>query len=239
MTALDLLFADSGPDARDDRLDLGATPDRRALVVEDDAFTRTLLATLLQANGFEVVECASAREAIDAFDDFDPDVLVVDIQLEQPPNGAQLAQGLRARAPYLGVVAVSQYPSPRAANVSGPLPPGSAFVHKGRIDSPGMLLEAIESVLDDAVDPALVAALPDGSPLMRCSAHQIDLLRLIALGWTNDRIAAERGITQRAVEQSAHRLYTRLGLTADAGTNARVRAARLYVAAFGEPSEPA
>ena len=225
--------------ARDVRLDIGAVPDRRALVVEDDAFTRTLLATLLQANGFDVVECASAREAIDAFDDFDPDVLVVDIQLEQPPNGAQLAQGLRARAPYLGVVAVSQYPSPRAANVSGPLPPGSAFVHKGRIDSPGVLLEAIESVLDDAVDPALVAALPDESPLTRCSAHQIDLLRLIALGWTNDRIAAERGITQRAVEQSAHRLYARLGLTADAGTNARVRAARLYVAAFGEPSESA
>lgn len=210
---------------------------RRALIVEDDAFTRTLLATLLGANGFEVAECDSAREAIDRFDAFDPDVLVVDIQLASPPNGAQLAQGLRARAPYLGVVAVSQYPSPQAASIAGPLPSGSAFVHKGRIDSPGVLLEAIESVLDDAIDPALVAALPEGSPLAGCSARQIDLLRLIALGWTNERIAAERGITQRAVEQSAHRLYGRLGLVADTGTNARVRAARLYVAAFGPPTE--
>ena len=215
---------------RDDRLDIALPPDRRALVVEDDPFVRTLLATLLAANGFDVVECATAREAIDRFDAFDPDVLVVDIQLAQPPNGAQLAHGLRARAPYLGVVAVSQYPSPTAA---GPLPTGAAFVHKGRIDSPGVLLEAIESVLDDTVAPAQVAA--EGSPLAGLSARQVDLLRMIARGWTNDRIATEIGVSQRAVEQSAHRLYTRLGLTSDAGTNARVRAARLYVAAFGEP----
>lgn len=212
---------------------------RRALVVEDDAFTRTLLATLLGSHGFEASACASAREAVELFDKADPDVLIVDIQLERPPNGAQLAQALRARAPYLGVVAVSQYPSPSAATVSGSLPDGAAFVHKGRIDSPGVLLEAIESVLDDAVDPALIAAVPAGSPLARCSARQIDLLRLIARGWTNERIAAERGITQRAVEQSAHRLYARLGLTADQGLNARVRAARLYVAAFGEPADDA
>jgi DNA-binding NarL/FixJ family response regulator len=212
---------------------------RRALVVEDDAFARTLLATLLRASGFEVEECATAREAIDRFDEVDPDVLVVDIQLAQPPNGAQLAQGLRARAPYLGVVAVSQYPSPDAANAGGGLPPGSAFVHKGRIDSPGVLLEAIESVLDDAAAPLLVAALPDGSPLAGCSARQVGLLRMIALGWTNERIAVEAGVGQRAVEQAIHRLYARLGLAGDEGTNLRVRAARLYVSAFGDPEDEA
>ncbi len=237
MTALAVPSA--GPDAGDDRFGAVLPPSRRALVVEDDAFTRTLLATLLDAHGFEVAECATAREAIDRFDEVDPDVLVVDIQLQQPPNGAQLAQGLRARAPYLGVVAISQYPSPQAANVSGSLPEGAAFVHKGRIDSPEVILRAIESVLDDRADPALVAALPDGSPLARCSARQLSLLRMIALGWTNARIADELGVTQRAVEQSSHRLYGLLGLTADQGTNARVRAARLYVAAFGDPDDAA
>ena len=210
---------------------------RRALLVEDDAFTRTLLAEMLASRGFETRECASSREALDGFDAFDPDVIVVDIQLERPPNGAQLAQALHARAPYLGVVVISQYPSPDAANVSSPLPPGAAFVHKGRIDSADVVIEAIESVLDDRAVPTTVPAGAGDSPLSRCSPTQIDLLRMIALGYSNERIARERDTGIRAVEQLVHRTYARLGLVADGEVNARVLAARAYVAAFGLPAD--
>jgi CheY-like chemotaxis protein len=146
---------------------------RALLLVEDDAFTRTLLADMLGGNGFETHACASSREALEAFEAFDPDVLVVDIQLERPPNGAQLAHALHARAPYLGVVVISQYPSPSAANVNSPLPPGAAFVHKGRIDSADVVLQAIESVMDDRIAPATISAGAGDSLLGRCSAAQV------------------------------------------------------------------
>lgn len=209
---------------------------RRALLVEDDAFTRSLLAEVVAGAGFEVLECESAREASEAFDAFDPDVLVVDVQLEQPPNGVQLAQALHARAPYLGIVVVSQYPTPDAARVSGSLPPGAAFVHKGGVDSSNVVLRAIESVLSDDIAPVVRSANPDAGRLARCSAAQIDLLRMIALGYSNERIAKERGTGLRAVEQLIHRTYSRLGVPDDPGGNARVQAVRAYVAAFGMPS---
>ena len=212
---------------------------RRAMLVEDDAFTRTLLADMLGGNGFDTRACASSREALEAFETFDPDVLVVDIQLERPPNGAQLAHALYARAPYLGVVVISQYPSPSAANVNSPLPPGAAFVHKGRIDSADVVLQAIESVMDDGIAPATISAGAGESLLGRCSASQIELLRMITLGYSNERIARERSTTLRAVEQLVHRTYDRLGLAADQDGNARVLAARAYVAAFGLPADDA
>ncbi len=210
---------------------------RRAMVVEDDGFARTLLSETVAAHGFETWECSSAREAMRAFAAFDPDVLIVDIQLDRPPNGVQLAQALRERAPHLGIVVVSQYPGPDSPNITSSLPPGSAFVHKGRIRSAEVLLDAIESVLDDRAAPARVRAQAGDHPLVGCSRSQIALLRMIALGYSNERIAKERGTTLRAVEQLAHRTYAQLGVGADADGNARVRAALAYVAAFGLPSD--
>lgn len=215
----------------------GAMERRRALLVEDDAFTRALLAEVVTEAGFEVRECTSAREASDAFDAFDPDVLVVDIQLEQPPNGAQLAQALHARAPYLGIVVVSQYPGPAAAGAVRGLPPGAAFVHKGQVDSSSVVLRAIESVLSDDVPPVMETATSGVAPITRCSTTQVDLLRMVALGYSNERIARARGTSLRAVEQLIHRTYTRLGVHGDTEVNARVQAVRAYVAAFGMPSE--
>lgn len=209
---------------------------RRALLVEDDAFTRSLLAEVIAGAGFDVRECESAREAAEAFDEFDPDVLVVDIQLEQPPNGIQLAQALHARAPYLGIVVVSQYPGPAAAGAVRGLPPGAAFVHKGQVDSSNVVLRAMESVLSDDLPPVMRPATPGAAPITRCSATQLDLLRMIALGYSNERIARERGTGMRAVEQLIHRTYARLGVQGDSDANARVQAVRMYVAAFGMPT---
>lgn len=208
---------------------------RRALVVEDDAFTRALLAQVITGAGFEVLECASAGEAADAFDEFDPDVLVADIQLESPPSGAQLAHALHARAPYLGIVVVSHYPTPQAAGTPDGLPPRAAFVHKGAVDSSDVVLRAIESVLSDDEVPVLERAGADTSGIGRCSTAQVDLLRMLALGYSNERIARERGTGTRAVEQMIHRAYVRLGLQGDSDANARVHAVRAYVAAFGMP----
>ena len=148
----------------------------------------------------------------------------------------QLAQALHARAPYLGIVVVSQYPSPEAARITSGLPPGAAFVHKGEVESSKVVLRAIESVLSDDLDPVRQTASVDPGAIARCSANQVELLRMIALGYSNERIARERGTGVRAVEQLIHRTYARLGLPGDSEANARVLAVRAYVTAFGMPT---
>ena len=99
-----------------------------------------------------------------------------------------------------------------------------------------VVLRAMESVLSDDVPPVIRTAAPDAAPITRCSPTQIDLLRMIALGYSNERIARERGTGVRAVEQLIHRTYARLGVQGDSDANARVQAVRMYVAAFGMPT---
>jgi len=61
--------------------------------------TRALVQRSLEDDGFVVTAVDSARGAIRAFDDVDPDVLVADINLGAGPNGVELATILRAHAP--------------------------------------------------------------------------------------------------------------------------------------------
>lgn len=212
---------------------------RRALVVEDDPFTRSLVAHLLESAGFTVLACASSAEAIDAFGDFDPDVLVVDVQLGAAPNGVQLAEALRQRAPYLGIVVISNFPVAETAGMGQNLPTGAAFLHKGQIEEPRLLLEAIDSVLTDSL-PRLVRSAPaEGSPLARLSPAQLAILHLIALGLTNAEIARQRGTSLRNVEKLVSRMFTALGVTDDPAHNPRVAATRIYIDVMGVPRDGA
>lgn len=207
---------------------------RKALIVEDDAMTRSLLASLLVVGGFDVRSCATSREALALFEKFDPDVLVVDIQLGEQPNGAQLATALTASAPGLGVVVVSHYPGPRAAGIGQPLPPGAAFVNKAEVETAAVLLDAIESALDDTRAP-MVREASSQSELEGLTAVQLEVLKLIAMGCSNAEIARRRGVAKRTAEESVQRVYAALGIGESGERNARVEATRIYARAFGMP----
>jgi DNA-binding NarL/FixJ family response regulator len=210
---------------------------RRALIVEDDAFARTLIGHVLESAGFETRQCTSSAEAIDAFDAFDPDVLVTDIQLGAPPNGVQLAGALAQRAPYLGIVLISNFPSIESSGLGPSAPPGAAFLHKREIESFDLLLHAVESALDDSAPQFNRPADIDRSPLAGLSPTQMDTLRQIALGRSNAEIARQRATSLRSVERLVSRLFDALGVSGDPSGSPRVRAARIYIDVMGIPSE--
>ena len=209
---------------------------RKALVVEDDPMTRSLLGSLLVVASFEVRTCASAREAIEEFERFDPDALVVDIQLAERPTGAQLAAALAESAPHLAIVVVSHYPNPQAAGLRQPLPRRAAFVNKDQVTSASVLLDAIESALDDARAPVVMPSAAEGR-IADLTPVQLEVLRMIAIGLSNAEIARRRGVAKRTAEESVQRVYSALGIGTggDGERNARVEAARIYVRAFGMP----
>ena len=66
------------------------------LVVEDDADTRELLRILLQGDGGSVTATASVQEALSAYDQSPPDVIVADIGMPEY-NGYTLIGRVRAR----------------------------------------------------------------------------------------------------------------------------------------------
>jgi DNA-binding NarL/FixJ family response regulator len=217
---------------------MSPTAPRTVLLVEDHVMTRSLLKESLEAAGFRVAALGSARDAIKEFERIDPDALVLDIELGDRPNGVDLAVMLRAQAPYLGVVFLTNYPSIDKVEGGFQPPPRSSFLHKGTLGDSTALVAAIEASLDDEAEPLTLKAAPDANPFEDLSAQQMSVLRLIAEGCSNAEIADRRGITLRSAERLVSRTFTALGLDDDARVNARVAASRIYVRTFGVPESP-
>ena len=105
------------------------------------------------------------------------------------------------------------------------------FVSKLDVSSADVVVDAIEAALRTTTPPAPPVS-PRTSPLAGLTRRQIEVLALVARGWSNEQIARERGTTTRAVERAVSRIFARLDLGA-VGTNPRVRASALYLAEFG------
>jgi len=208
---------------------------RRVLIVEDDGFVRGLMAQVLTASEFDVRAASDVMEATTAFGAFDPDAVIVDIHLGPGPTGLELAQSLKVKSPGLAVLAVSNYPTAASAGISDQMPDDAAFVCKSALSTPGALVEALEASLTNSAS-SLRALQQQDSPLGQLTATQIDILRLMALGWSNAEIAEQRGSTQRSVEQMVHKIFRALGVKDDPRKNARVEAVKLYAEVFGIPA---
>ncbi|WP_396644059.1 response regulator transcription factor [Microbacterium sp.] len=203
---------------------------RRVLVVEDQPAMRVLLCDMLTHRGFQVTAAGDAAEATRLFADTDPDVLLTDIDLGSRPTGIELATILTGLAPHMAVVFLSSFPGAVAAS-GRPGPEGAVFVSKLDVTSPEVVLDAVEAALRSTIPPAPSSV--RASPLDGLTRRQIEVLGLVARGWSNEQIARERGTTTRAVERTVSRIFTRLGLGPASGTNSRVRASGLYLAEFG------
>ncbi|MGF7124754.1 response regulator [Rhodococcus sp. AG1013] len=210
---------------------------RTALVVEDQPLMRSLVADALRHAGFDVQERSSAAAALADFDEIDPDVLVTDIDLGARPNGLEMATIVHARAPHCAIVFLTNYPRAGIAPGEGG-PAGSVFLDKVALESVEDLVAAVESAL--AEKPVPTGPVREGNPdsvLDRLTRTQLDVLRCIALGWSNAEIARRRESSVRSVEKMVTRTFDALGVGHSPELNPRVAAAQLYVRRFGMPVE--
>lgn len=86
----------------------GASPKRKILLVDDDAGLRAMLYSALSRAGFEVEEASTGDEAIAAFEERCPDLLLSDLVLPGP-NGQELASRCRELCPGAILVFMSGY----------------------------------------------------------------------------------------------------------------------------------
>lgn len=204
-------------------------------MVEDHALMRSLVADAFRTRGFEVTAAASTVEALELADRSDPDLLVTDIDLGMRPNGVELATILRAKAPHVAVVFLSNLSREAAAAQARDTVAGASFVNKAGIESVDELVDAAEAVLADR--PVSLDRPAEGAQaaILRLSSSQRETIRLLAAGLSNAEIARRRGVSVRAVEKSVERVFAALGLTSAEHTTPRVAAATLYTATFGDP----
>lgn len=211
---------------------------RRLVVVEDEPLVASLLCQVLHEAGFQARACDGAVEATTLVREFDPDGVLIDINLGDGPSGLHLGHLLKRTHPHLGLVFLTKYRDPR---VSGPrgmnVPKGSAFLAKDLISDTAMLIEAVETVLGDGKAP--LRHLPAKSPgIAALTRTQLEILRLAACGLTNAAIADHRKSSERTVEQRLQSIYRSLEIPEDPMVNRRVEAVRQYIAAIGMPVGP-
>jgi len=88
----------------------------RVLLVEDDDDSRWLLGTMLKRQGAEVSSTSSAFEALNAFDEAVPDVLISDLGMPEE-NGLELMRKVRlfptGRGGLVPAIALTGYATPR------------------------------------------------------------------------------------------------------------------------------
>ena len=201
----------------------------RVLVLEDDDFTRMTLASVVASLGHDVVgQAGTIVEAIDCARDAAPDVAIVDLDLGVGPTGIDAAHGLRGVLPNIGIVVLSSYADPRVMGKrSRPMPAGARYLSKQELGDARTLDDAIRASLVMDEDPVIQ------TPHLDLSESQLEIMRLVASGLSNDEIARRLWLSEAGVRRAITRLLRKLNLEATKDVNARVLLTRAYAQLAG------
>lgn len=193
------------------------------LLVEDHAFSRTTMEAALRSRGYTVTACASPADAMTAARESAPGVAVLDLDLGGGPTGLDVATALREQFPAIGLVILTGFRDPRLAARGLPaLPRGAAYVCKADVDDFTALDRLLRSVHKEPLKLRPIEVSATG-PTAGLTDHQVDVLLAVAEGYTSAQIAAERGTSVGAVEQTIARICERLGIEREEGLNRRAQ----------------
>lgn len=76
----------------------------RILVVDDDPDITFAVSLFLKKEGYEVATASSRTEGMKALGTFKPDLLILDVMMEQPDDGIAMAQELRRTGQTLPIL---------------------------------------------------------------------------------------------------------------------------------------
>jgi two-component system, NarL family, response regulator NreC len=183
----------------------------RALLVDDHQIVRSGVRRVLEATGrFDIVgEAAEVGEALERARLLRPDVVVLDLTLR---DGSGLDAIADLRELGTRVVILSMQDEPAYARKAFELG-AQGYVVKDAADEE--LADAIDAVLADRiyVHPALAARLVLGDPEDDLTERERQILRLIALGYTNQEIAGQLFLSVRTIEAHRRHILDKLRLT--------------------------
>ena len=193
----------------------------RVLVVDDQQLVRTGLRAVLTEGGVEVVgECEDGAQAVEAVRRLRPDVVLMDVRM-RGMNGPEATRRIRELPDGPPVLALTTFDDDDT--LQGSLTAGAAgFLLK---DAPGEeIIRATRSVAAGAgwLDPAVaervlrvyrgrVGSRREGaSQLAQLTPRELEVLKLIAQGMSNDEIAGRLFLSEATVKTYINRLLSKL-----------------------------
>lgn len=209
------------------------------IVADDSVLMREGVTRLLESAGFEVVgQAGDQEELMRKTKAHKPDVAIVDIRM--PPShtneGLQAARAIREELPDTAVLVLSAYLEPDyALELLADDASGVGYLLKDRVKDGNGFAEAVRRVGDggSALDPEVISQMLGrrraDDPLDVLTSRERDVLALMAEGRTNQAIAAELVISERAVEKHVGSIFAKLNLPQGAADHRRVLAVLAFL----------
>jgi len=183
----------------------------RVLIADDHPLLREgVIAVLDGHDDIEIAgEVANGPDAVDAWFEHHPDVALVDLQMPGM-NGIEVIEAIRAKDPGAVIIVLTTYRGDVTAMRA--LRAGAAgYLLKGQMRTE--LVETIRSVcagghrIPQEIASELAAHL--GDDLL--SEREIEVLRSVAQGNSNKRVATQLGITEETVKAHMKSIASKLG----------------------------
>ena len=213
----------------------------RVVVADDSVLLREGIVRILSDSGFDVVgQAGDAEDLVRKVAAHKPDIAIVDVRM--PPtntdDGLRAAQKIRADQPDCGVLVLSQYiEEGYALELLSENAEGVGYLLKDRVADVERFTESVRRVGEggSALDPEVVAQLLGRrrreDPLEELSPREREVLELMAEGRSNNAIAAQMVVTERAVEKHVTSIFGKLKLPPTAEDHRRVLAVLRYLRA--------
>jgi DNA-binding NarL/FixJ family response regulator len=226
------------------------TDQLRIVIADDNYLVREGTRRLLEDSGQVTVLAAvgSGPELLDAVRRARPDAVLTDIRMPAGPaadqaagpamEGIDAAHDIKASAPGVGVVILSQYADESYAfELFRNGTSGLAYLLKDRVGDLRQLLTALREVAagGSVIDPQVVDALVTRrvrlreSPLARLTPRELDVLREMAQGRGNAGIAQDLHLSESSIEKHVNAIFTKLDLASEALVHRRVAATLTFL----------
>lgn len=209
----------------------------RALIVDDDEFTRFLLVRALASFGYEdSVACEGASSALATAATYLPHVAILDLDLGPGPTGIDLAHALRRKQPDIAIILLTSFEDPRLLGGPAALPAGCIYLTKRAVGNEEVLPRAMEAVLASPCADSNARVSAGMTKPLALSDNQVDIMRLVAEGHSNAEIGRRLHLTERGVAKAVSRLVKQLGIEAGTDGNVRVLITQAYFQYSGQAS---
>ncbi len=192
----------------------------RVMIVDDHAIVRKGIRALLTESGdFEIVaEAANGQEAVQRAEEAQPDVILMDL-LMPGMDGIEATRQITSSQPKTRLLVLTSF---AADNKLFPAIKAGALGYLLKDSSPEELLRAIRQVhrgepalhptiarklLQEIAHPADVEPAPEA-----LTGRELDVLRLIAQGLSNQEIADELVVSEATVRAHVSRILGKLHL---------------------------